>query len=99
MSAHMSMTAALRNALRAGTVLFLFALVGTAILAFTHDRANPIIISMTTTCWPASKTCRQTISWARVSPHPCGSPVAASRSPPWYWKPSPRTVMLAISPC
>lgn len=40
----MSMTAALRNALRAGTVLFLFALVGTAILAFTHDRANPIII-------------------------------------------------------
>lgn len=39
----MSMPDAIRNALRTGTVLFLFAFVGTTILAFTHDRANPII--------------------------------------------------------
>ena len=39
----MSMTDALRNALRTGTVLFLFALIGTAILAFTHERAAPVI--------------------------------------------------------
>lgn len=39
----MSMTGASRNALRTGAVLFLFALVGTAILAFTHDRTEPII--------------------------------------------------------
>lgn len=37
------MTSAIRNALRTGTVLFLFALVGTAILAFTHERAAPVI--------------------------------------------------------
>lgn len=40
----MSMPDALRNALRTGTVLLLFALVGTAVLAFTHDRANPTIV-------------------------------------------------------
>ncbi len=39
----MSMTAATRNAFRAGTVLLLFALVGTAMLAFTHDRTEPVI--------------------------------------------------------
>ena len=39
----MSMTDATRNALRTGTVLFLFALVGTAMLAFTHDRTEPVI--------------------------------------------------------
>jgi len=38
-----SMPAAIRNALRAGTVLFLFALIGTAILAFTHGRTEPLI--------------------------------------------------------
>jgi len=38
-----SMTAATRNAFRAGTVLLLFALVGTAMLAFTHDRTEPVI--------------------------------------------------------
>ncbi len=37
------MTAATRNALRTGTVLLLFALAGTAMLAFTHDRAGPVI--------------------------------------------------------
>jgi len=37
------MPAAIRNALRAGTVLFLFALIGTAILAFTHGRTEPLI--------------------------------------------------------
>jgi len=37
------MTGASRNALRTGAVLFLFALVGTAILAFTHDRTEPVI--------------------------------------------------------
>ncbi|MGE5320253.1 MAG: electron transport complex subunit RsxG [Hyphomicrobiaceae bacterium] len=40
----MSLTDASRNALRTGTVLFLFALAGTAILAFTHDRAEPVIV-------------------------------------------------------
>ena len=39
----MSMTGASRNALRTGVVLLLFALVGTAILAFTHDRTEPVI--------------------------------------------------------
>lgn len=33
-------TAASRNALRTGTILFVFALVGTAMLAFTHDRTK-----------------------------------------------------------
>lgn len=36
---------ALRNALRTGVILFMFAVVGTAMLAFTHDRTNPIITS------------------------------------------------------
>jgi electron transport complex protein RnfG len=35
--------AALKNALRTGVILFVFALVGTAMLAFTHDRAEPVI--------------------------------------------------------
>lgn len=35
--------AALRNALRTGVILFVFALVGTAMLAFTHDRTEPTI--------------------------------------------------------
>ena len=39
----MSVSAASRNALRTGIILFVFALVGTAILAFTHDRTEPII--------------------------------------------------------
>ena len=39
----MSMTGAGRNALRTGVVLLLFALVGTAILAFTHERTEPVI--------------------------------------------------------
>jgi Na+-translocating ferredoxin:NAD+ oxidoreductase subunit G len=34
---------ALKNALRTGVILFVFALVGTAMLAFTHDRTQPII--------------------------------------------------------
>ena len=34
---------ALKNALRTGVILFVFALVGTAILAFTHDRTEPTI--------------------------------------------------------
>ncbi len=34
---------ALKNALRTGMILFVFALVGTAILAFTHDRTEPTI--------------------------------------------------------
>ena len=34
---------ALKNALRTGTILFVFALVGTAILAFTHNRTEPTI--------------------------------------------------------
>jgi len=34
---------ALRNALRTGVILFVFAVVGTAMLAFTHDRTEPII--------------------------------------------------------
>jgi electron transport complex protein RnfG len=37
------MTGAGRNALRTGVVLLLFALVGTAILAFTHERTEPVI--------------------------------------------------------
>jgi electron transport complex protein RnfG len=36
--------AALRNALHASAILFVFALVGTAMLAFTHDRTEPTII-------------------------------------------------------
>ena len=36
-------TAASRNALRTGVILFVFALVGTAMLAFTHDRTEPTI--------------------------------------------------------
>ena len=35
--------AALRNALHTGVILFVFALVGTALLAFTHGRTEPII--------------------------------------------------------
>ncbi len=35
--------AALRNALRTGVILFVFAVVGTAVLAFTHDRTEPTI--------------------------------------------------------
>ena len=35
--------AALKNALRTGVILFVFALVGTAVLAFTHDRTEPTI--------------------------------------------------------
>jgi electron transport complex protein RnfG len=34
---------ALRNALRTGTILLVFALVGTALLALTHDRTEPVI--------------------------------------------------------
>lgn len=37
------MKPALRNALRTGTILLVFALIGTAILALTHDRTDPII--------------------------------------------------------
>lgn len=40
----MSFTIAGRNALRTGTILFVFALVGTALLAFTHDRTEPTIL-------------------------------------------------------
>ncbi|MDP1864455.1 MAG: electron transport complex subunit RsxG [Thiobacillus sp.] len=36
-------TAASRNALRTGVILFVFAVVGTAMLAFTHDRTEPTI--------------------------------------------------------
>lgn len=36
-------TVAARNALRGGTVLVVFALVGTAMLAFTHNRTEPVI--------------------------------------------------------
>lgn len=39
----MSFTVASRNALRTGTILFVFALAGTALLAFTHDRTEPTI--------------------------------------------------------
>jgi electron transport complex protein RnfG len=35
--------AALRNAQRTGTILFVFAAIGTAMLAFTHDRTEPTI--------------------------------------------------------
>jgi len=35
--------AALRNALRTGVILFVFALVGTAMLALTHNRTEPTI--------------------------------------------------------
>jgi electron transport complex protein RnfG len=35
--------AALRNALRTAVILFVFAAVGTAMLAFTHDRTEPAI--------------------------------------------------------
>jgi electron transport complex protein RnfG len=34
---------ALRNALRTGVILFVFAVIGTAMLAFTHDRTEPTI--------------------------------------------------------
>lgn len=34
---------ALKNALRTGTILFVFALVGTTMLALTHDRTEPVI--------------------------------------------------------
>jgi Na+-translocating ferredoxin:NAD+ oxidoreductase subunit G len=34
---------AMKNALRTGAILFVFALVGTAMLAFTHDRTEPVI--------------------------------------------------------
>jgi electron transport complex protein RnfG len=39
----MSATAASRNALRTGTILLVFACVGTAILAFTHQSTEPTI--------------------------------------------------------
>lgn len=39
----MSATAASRNALRTGIILFVFAFVGTAILAFTHQSTEPTI--------------------------------------------------------
>lgn len=39
----MSMSGAARNALRAGTVLVVFAIAGTAMLAFTHGRTEPVI--------------------------------------------------------
>ena len=39
----MSASVATRNALRTGVILFVFALVGTAILAFTHERTEPVI--------------------------------------------------------
>jgi electron transport complex protein RnfG len=35
---------ALRNALRTATVLFVFALIGTALLAYTHERTGPAIL-------------------------------------------------------
>jgi electron transport complex protein RnfG len=35
--------AAMKNALRTGAILFVFALVGTAVLAFTHGRTEPVI--------------------------------------------------------
>ncbi|MDT3707856.1 MAG: electron transport complex subunit RsxG [Thiobacillus sp.] len=37
------MQAALRNALRTSVILMMFAVVGTAMLAFTHDRTEPTI--------------------------------------------------------
>lgn len=37
------MNPASRNALRTGTILFVFALFGTALLALTHDRTEPVI--------------------------------------------------------
>jgi electron transport complex protein RnfG len=37
------MKPAIRNALRTGTVLLVFAVVGTALLALTHERTDPII--------------------------------------------------------
>ena len=40
----MNLGVAGRNALRTGVILFVFALVGTAILAFTHDRTEPVIL-------------------------------------------------------
>ena len=39
----MSASVATRNALRTGSILFVFALVGTAMLAFTHDHTAPVI--------------------------------------------------------
>lgn len=39
----MSAKESIRNALRTGVILFVFALVGTTLLAFTHDRAEPVI--------------------------------------------------------
>ncbi len=39
----MSMSRPARNALRAGTVLVVFAIAGTAMLAFTHGRTEPVI--------------------------------------------------------
>lgn len=39
----MSASVAARNALRTGVILFVFALVGTAMLAFTHDHTEPVI--------------------------------------------------------
>lgn len=39
----MNMSGAARNALRAGTVLVVFAIAGTAMLAFTHGRTEPVI--------------------------------------------------------
>jgi electron transport complex protein RnfG len=38
-----SASVATRNALRTGMILFVFALVGTAMLAFTHDHTEPVI--------------------------------------------------------
>ncbi|MCA1979427.1 MAG: electron transport complex subunit RsxG [Thiobacillus sp.] len=39
----MKLTGAGRNALRAGVILLVFALVGTALLAYTHDHTEPVI--------------------------------------------------------
>ncbi|MEW6120249.1 MAG: electron transport complex subunit RsxG [Pseudomonadota bacterium] len=39
----MKLTGAGRNAARTGAILLVFALVGTAMLAFTHDRTEPVI--------------------------------------------------------
>ncbi len=40
----MKLAGATRNALRTGAILLVFALVGTAVLAFTHGRTDPIIV-------------------------------------------------------
>ena len=58
----MSATAASRNALRTGTILLVFACVGTAILAFTHQSTEPTItpraVSATARSEANSRACR-----------------------------------------